>query len=321
MSLPLPRRGALLGALALPALLGTARAQGRAPLRVAQYKAGDALLLRLAGQAETPYPIAWSEFASGNLMVEAAHAGSIDLAYGSEIPPAFAAASGARIKIVAVIKGDVNEQVVLVPKDSPVRGIADLKGKRVGYVRATTTHFYLNRMLAEAGLSFSDIKAVNLSPSDGRAAFESGALDAWAIYGYSVPLARQAGARVLRTAQGILSGNYLYFARAEALQNPETAAAIADYLARIARGFLWIDDHKAQLAEAQAAQLNLPAQIIRDVLENVSQPRRLHRPDAAAIASHQEVADEFTRLGLLPGKVDVAPLWDLSFGRRLELAA
>ncbi|MFD1692242.1 ABC transporter substrate-binding protein [Azotobacter chroococcum] len=204
------------GAMAMAPLLGHGlRAEAAAPgrLRVAQYKGGDRLLLEAAGLADTPYPIDWAEFASGNLMVEAMNGGSLDLAYGSEIPPLFGFIKGARIRVVGVIKGDVNEQTVLVPKDSPIRSIADLKGKRVGYVRATTTQYYLTKMLAEVGLSFADIEAINLSVPDGAAAFRAGQLDAWAIYGYSVPLAQtSAGARVLKRANGYLSGNYLFFA-------------------------------------------------------------------------------------------------------------
>ena len=88
--------------LAAPALLRPGLAQAAAippgvTLRLAQYKAGDALVLNLSGEdRDRPYEVAWSEFGSGNLMVEAVNAGAIDLAYGSEIPPAFAAASGAR---------------------------------------------------------------------------------------------------------------------------------------------------------------------------------------------------------------------------------
>ena len=329
MSGLLTRRHALVwGAmLAAPALLLPERARAAAipsgvTLRLAQYKAGDALVLNLSGEdRDRPYEVAWSEFGSGNLMGEAVNAGAIDLAYGSEIPPAFAAASGARIKVIAVIRGDVNEQVVLVPKGSTVQSIADLKGKRVGYVRATTTHYYLNRMLTEAGLSFRDIQAVNLTPSDGRAAFQNGALDAWAIYGYSVPIAREAGARELRNARGILSGNYLFFASPDALADPARRAAIADHLARLSRAYRWIDDHTAELAAAQSKLLNVPEGVIRSLLENVSQKRRLVAPDAAAIASHQAVAEDFAALGLLPKGVDVAPLWDRDFGRGLELAA
>ncbi|MBI0536285.1 ABC transporter substrate-binding protein [Roseomonas sp. KE2513] len=312
MTIPFTRRAAILGALAMPAL---ARAQGPVTLRAAQYKAGDALLLRLAGLADTPYRVEWSEFGSGNLMVEAASAGALDLAYGSEIPPTFAAVSGARVKLVAVIRGDVNEQVVLVPAGSAIHDIAGLKGKRVGYVRATTTHYYLSRMLAEAGLSLSDVQLVNLTPSDGQAAFRAGALDAWAIYGYSVPVARQGGARVLRTAAGILSGNYPYFIRAGLADEPARAEAARDLLDRLRRALPFIQERPAEYASAQASALNVPEATIRALLDNVSQPRSLAPVDDAAIASHQAVADEFARIGVIPRRVNVAPLWDRGFAR------
>jgi len=306
------RRTALLAALAAPAV---ARAQGPVTLRVAQYKAGDGLLLRLAGLADTPYRIEWSEFGSGNLMLEAANGGGLDIAYGSEIPPTFAAVSGARVRLVAVIRGDVNEQTVLVPQGSAITDIAGLKGRRVGYVRATTTHYYLSRMLNEAGLSLSDVQLVNLSPADGAAAFRAGALDAWAIYGYSVPVARGAGARVLRTAQGILSGNYPYFVRAGLIEEPTRAEAARDYLDRVRRALPFIRERPADYAAAQAAALNVPEATIRALLDNVSQPRSLAPVDDAAIASHQAVADEFARIGVIPRRVDVAPLWDRGFWR------
>ncbi len=248
-------------------------------------------------------------------MLEAVAAGALDIASGSEIPPTFAAVSGAQVKLVAVIRGDVNEQVVLVPVGSTVRSIADLRGKRVGYVRATTTHYYLFRMLEQAGLSWSDIQPINLTPSDGQAAFRAGGLDAWAIYGYSVPLARQSGARVLRTAAGILSGNYPYFAAPDALADPARRAALVDHLGHIARAFRWLDTHHAEYAAAQAPLIGVPEASVRELLDNASQPRRLTRPDEGAIASHQAVADTFQRAGLIPHHVDVAPLWD----RSLEL--
>jgi sulfonate transport system substrate-binding protein len=315
------RRATLLGALAAPVVLRGARAEA-ATLRTAQYKAGDQLLMRLAGEGQPDgYKVAWSEFGSGNLMVEAMNAAAIDVAYGSEIPPAFAAASGAAIKVIAVIRGDVNEQVLLVPQSSTAQGVVDLRGKRVGYVRATTTQFYLNRMLAEAGLTPADVQLVNLSPSDGLAAFRQGALDAWAIYGYSVPIARAEGARQLRNAAGILSGNYLMFARPAALADPALAPVLADHLRRLARAFHWMDGNHAALADAQAALLGVPRAAVLSLLDGASQPRRLVAPDSSAIASHQQVADAFIQLGLLPRGTDVARVWDRDFAARISLPA
>ncbi len=307
------RRAVLAAPLLASPFLSASPARAETPLlRLAQFKAGDQLLLRLAGMDNGPYRAEWAEFASGNLMLEAVAAGSLDLAYGSEVPPTFAALSGARIRLVAVIQGDVNEQVVLVPRDSPVQSIADLRGKRVGYVRATTTHYYLFRMLEQAGLRWSDIEAVNLSPADGQAAFRAGSLDAWAIYGYSVPLAKRAGARVLRTALGILSGNYPFFAAPDALADPVRRSALRAHLRRLARAFEWIDGHHAEYAAAQAPLIGVPAAAVQDLLDNASRNRRLVAPDDAAVASHQAVADTFFRAGLLPRQVDVSPLWDRS---------
>jgi sulfonate transport system substrate-binding protein len=79
-------------------------------------------------------------------------------------------------KQIAVYHGDVNNQVVLVPKGSAIRSLGDLKGKRVGYVRATTTQYYLIQMLKSAGLSWDDIDPVAMTVSDGAEAFGRGSL-------------------------------------------------------------------------------------------------------------------------------------------------
>jgi sulfonate transport system substrate-binding protein len=316
----LNRRHAL--ALGGAALLAPAR--GRAAtttLRVGTYKGEDQLLLPLAGQADTPYQVEYYEFASGQLIVEAMNAGALDYGSWSEIPQAFAAASQARIRAVAVLHGDVNDQVVLVPRNSTITSIAGLKGKRVGYVRATTSHYYLLRMLWAAGLDFQDIQAVNLSPADGAAAFAAGDLDAWAIYGYAINIAEaQDGARVLRTAEGILSGNYLLGVSPATLANPPLRAAASDYVQRVARAYAWAEAHKAQWGAALAPAIQVQLPFVQAQLTHESQPDRVVPVNAAAIASAQAVADTFAKVGLLPANVNVAPYFDNSFTAALQAA-
>lgn len=291
-------------------------------LRVATYKGGDATLLKTAGLAATPYTIDWSEFQSGNAMVEAMNGGSLDIASGSEIPPIFARLQNAQVRVIAVYKDDVNNQVVLVPKGSTIRSIADLKGKRVGYLRATTTHYYLLRMLEEAGLSFNDIQATSLAPRDGFAAFNAGSLDAWAIYGYNVPLAiSQAGARVLKNANGYLSGNYLYYGHPSVLADPQRRAASADLLVRLQRACAWFSQHQDAYAKVLSAELRVPEEAIRSLYRNQSQPRRVTGITAADIASEQQVADTFARAAVIDRHVDVAPLWTDTFNAALARSA
>ena len=325
---PLSRRSVLAGGaglFALTALPGLSRAGGDlagVTLRAAKYKGREDNLLRAAGQFDTPYAVTFGEFASGNVIVEAMNAGAVDVGSMSEIPPVFAAVSGARIKAVAIIADDVNNQVILVPKDSPIRTPADLAGRRVGYVRATTTQYYLARILKAAGLSFADITGVALTPADGRAAFDQGAIDAWAIYGYSVPITIAAsGARVLITANGYLSGNYIYAAREDALADPKLSAAIGDYLLRIKRAWAWQQAHLEDWATIFSGAIGVPRDIVLGQLRNASQPNDLRPVTDDAVASVQAVADTFIELGLVPGPIDVAPLFDRRYGELLAKSA
>ena len=183
----LTRRAALasLAAVAGCARSGDQAANKTTTLRIGTFKGGVQELIGPAGEAHTPYAIAWSEFASGNLIAEAILAGALDAGSMSDIPPVFIAGAKPALKLVAVIESDVNNQVVLVPKTSTIRALSELKGKRIGYVKATTSHYILLKLLEEQHLRWSDITPVALSPQDGRAAFERGSLDAWVIYGPS----------------------------------------------------------------------------------------------------------------------------------------
>jgi len=307
-------RRRLTAALACAPLAARAQNLAEVTLRVATYRGQDETLLPAAHLQDTPYTVKYSQFAGGNLIVEAMNAGAIDLGSWSEIPLAFAAASGANVRSIAVEKGDVNRQAVIVPKGSAINSIADLKGKRIGYVRATTAQYFLYKMLRQAGLTFNDITLVNLSPTDGRAAFQSGALDAWAIYGYAIDFAiAQDGARVLKNAVGILSGNYLIGARPAALQEPRLRAAIADYLLRLRHAYDWADAHKQTYAAILSKAVGVPESFIQHGFETESQRYQLAPVDDSAIASCQDVADVFSAAGQLPAHVDVAPYFDRSF--------
>ena len=280
-------------------------------LRAATYRGNLETFFQAAGVAETPYKLAKSEFVGGNLIAEAINAGALDVGGMSEIPPIFVAgAPGNQVRIVAVLQGDVNNQVVLVPKDSKAQTFADLKGRRVGYVKATTSHYILLRLLDEAGLTWADIKPVALSPQDGLAAFSSGAVDAWIIYGVIVQQARQAGARVLRTAKGILSGNYLIAAARAALDDDLKRQALGDYLGRYAKVADWVNADGARWAKVRGEATGVPAELYLREFQERSGPTRLIRISEATIASQQKVADAFAAAGLIPAKVDVRPLWD-----------
>ncbi|MBV7537607.1 ABC transporter substrate-binding protein [Duganella sp. sic0402] len=286
-------------------------------LRVGTYKGGDSYYFSEAGVANIPYKTAVAEFAGGNLIVEAMSSGSLDFGGMSEIPPIFAVAGGAPMKVIAVLRGDVNNQVVLVPKNSTLTDPAQFKGKRIGYVRSTTSHYFLIQLLKENGLTFKDIEPVALLPQDGLAAFKSGQLDAWIIYGLVVEFAKSQGARVLRTAKGYLSGNYVISASTPAIADPLKHQAIGDYLQRIAKVYDWINKNPEKWATRSGQIAGVPPQFFLNQVKLRSEPYKLIPVDEAAIKSQQKVADVFADAGLLARRIDVRPIWDTSFAKYL----
>ena len=310
---------AVLTAAALPGCVRPASRGGAAALRVGVYKGGVETFLAAAGQGKTPYRVEPAEFASGALITEAIMAGALDLGSMSEIPPIFVAASRPAIRLIAVLRGDVNNQLVLVPATSPIASPADLKGRQVGYVRATSSHYLLLRLLAEHGLSFRDIHPVALSPQDGRTAFEHGGLDAWVAYGVAAEAVRESvGARVLARGLGRLSGNYLYAASPPALADPARRGAIVDYLRRVRRAYGWADVDPTAWARLVADATGVPAALYERQRRERSAPTTLSPVDADAVASQQAVADGFLAAGVIPARVDVTPLWDRSLTQELS---
>jgi sulfonate transport system substrate-binding protein len=308
---------AIAGTLAIGAC-GSKTAGRETLLRTSITGKGDAdtrLLLKTAGLKPDGYELTYSEFQSGHLVIEALNSGAIDLGSMSEIPPVFAAASTIQsFRQIAVLHGDVNNQVVLVPRGSTIRDLAGLKGKRIAYVRATTSQYYLIRMLQSVGLGWGDIVPVAMGVSDGAAAFSTGALDAWAIYGFPIQRAIASdGARILRTALGFLSGNYIVSAHVDALADPVRSETIGRYLRLIRRGHAWSAAHRAQWAAVVARDIGVPLSFVQDQFRRASAVYEMRPVDGAAIASQQAVADVFTEQKLIPARVDVRPLWDDRF--------
>ena len=318
----------MLGVTAAALMAAGCRSGGKADsrvLRVAMTGRGESntrLLFKSAGVAPDGFDIEYSEFQSGQQVVEALNGGSLDLGGMSEIPPVFAAASNIHsFRQIAVYHGDVNNQVVLVPKGSAIRTLADIRGKRVAYVRATTSQYFLIKMLRSVGLGWSDIVPVAVGVSDGAAAFARGSVDAWAIYGFPIQRAiATEGARVLRTAYGFLSGNYILSAHVDALADPAKVAIIGQYLTLLRRAYRWAAAHQQEWAAAVAADIGVPVAYVRDQFAHKSASFELRPVSPSAIASQREVASVFAAAGQIKGEIDVPALWDSRFNPVIEKA-
>lgn len=282
-------------------------------LRVGDQKGGSRSLLDAAGLLDDlPYRVEWSTFTSGPPLIEAARAGAIDLGGTGNTPVIFAAAARARVQFVSASRGNVSSDAILVRRDSPVRGVPDLRGKRIGVAKGTSAHGQLLYTLRRAGLTLDDVDLTFLTPADAFAAFEQGVVDAWAVWDpYTAQAELQADARPIATGEGTANGYSFQVASNAALADPARQAAVGDLVRRIAQAQRYSDTHRDQRARVWSRETKLPLPVTaRAVARGPDLPVPM---DDALVASQQDLADAFTDAGVIPGGVRFAEFVDRRF--------
>jgi len=309
----------LLLAIAVLALAGGA-AQAQNTLRIGYQKNGALVILKQQRQLETelgPRGIAvqWVEFQSGPPLLEALNAGSIDFGATGDTPPVFAQAAGVPFVYVGAQPVSGRNAAVLVRRDGPIAGIADLRGQRVAVTKGSSAHYQLVRTLRSAGLTLSDIRPVYLQPSDAAAAFRAGSVAAWTIWDPFYAIAeRDPGARVL-TDGSIAPSNSFFLARRDYAEH--FPAVIVSVLRAANGAAAWSDAHQEDLARIMADVTGVDVDAQR-----VAAARGTYRVaflDDAVIRTQQGVADTFHALGVIPAAIDVrAAVWLPPAGTRIS---
>ncbi|PTT82082.1 sulfonate ABC transporter substrate-binding protein, partial [Pelomonas sp. HMWF004] len=126
--------------------------------------------------------VKWVEFPAGPQLLEGLNVGAVDVGFVGEAPPIFAQAAGAKFVYIGFDPAAPEAEAIVVPKDSAIKSVAELKGKKVALNKGSNVHYLLVKALEQAGLKYTDIQPVFLPPADARAAFERGAVDAWVIW-------------------------------------------------------------------------------------------------------------------------------------------
>ncbi|MFB4319433.1 ABC transporter substrate-binding protein [Actinomadura sp. 21ATH] len=285
----------------------------RVTLRIGDQKGGQQALLGAAGELKNlPYKVTWNQFTSGPPLLEAVHAGALDFGAVGNTPPVFAAAAGSKIKIVAAADIGLTGQAVLVPKDSPIRTPADLKGRRIGVAKGSSAHYHLLTVLKKAGLGFKDVQPQYLAPPDAMAALSRGGLDAWAIWDpYTAQGQTQAGARILVDGRGYTTGYNLVVAAEKALEDKAKVAALRDYLTRQRRALVWANANVKGWGAVWSRDTGLPVAVAEEAARR--RAARLIKVDDTLVRNEQLVADAFRDEKLIPGSVDIGRFVDRRF--------
>lgn len=314
-SFTLRRRTVVAGALLAAAAPFAARAADAERLRIGYQKSSTlAIWLKSKGVLEkalAPLNVApeWHEFSSGLPLLEALNVGALDVtADVADAVPPFALAAGAQITYFATEAPSPTAQAIVVKADSPIRTLAQLKGRKIAFAKGAGAHYLLVAALRSAGLSLSDIEPAYLSPADGRAAFENGSVAAWVIWDpFLAAVQRQSGARVLRDGQGLSDYRRFYMAStAYAKRRNDVLAAV---YAELRGAGTWIKANPAEAAQWYAPVIGLDAATV--AAANARRSYAVQALDAPSLAEQQSIADAFTGAGVLPRKVTIAdaPVW------------
>ncbi len=296
----------LTGALSLSATLHAAET-GPEQLRIGYQKGSVSMVLAKSHQLlEKEYPqtkFQWIEFPAGPQMLEALNIGSIDLGSTGDIPPIFAQAAGADLVYVGSEPAKPKAEVILVPENSPIKTVADLKGHKIAFQKGSSSHNLVLRALQKAGLKFTDVQPAYLTPADARAAFQQGNVDAWAIWDpYYSAVLLNGGVRVLTDGSELnQTGSFYLTSRPYAEKNGPFVQHVlkvfsdADALTRSQR-----DESVALLAKT----MGLPENVIATYFDH-RPPTVITPVSAETAAKQQQTADLFYDNHLVPKKVDI----------------
>lgn len=301
----LNRRATL--ALALAGGARWARAQPQQELRIGFQKGAINLALlkslNLLDKHLPGTPVKWVEFPAGPQLLEALAVGSVDVGAVGDSPPVFAQAAGKDIVYIGAEPPKPDSSALLVGPGSTLKTLADLKGRRIAAQKGSSAHFLLVQAVKKAGLQWSDIQPVYLPPADARAAFERGAVDAWAIWDPYYAAAEVGGnVRVLATSRGLTGNNSFYLAsRAFAARED----VVKKLFAALTETDAHVQNHRKEAAQRFADFAGLGLATVHRVLER-RQPSPVGPLTPELVAAQQQVADAFARLGLIPRPIRVA---------------
>jgi sulfonate transport system substrate-binding protein len=276
-------------------------------LRIGYQKYGTLVLLKARGSLEKRLAplhveVQWTEFPAGPQLLEGLNVGSIDFGTVGEAPPIFAQAAGADLVYVANEPPASSGEAILVPKDSPIKTVADLKGKKVALNKGSNVHYLLVKLLEKAGVRYSDIDTIFLTPADARAAFERGSVDAWVIWEpFFAAAQRQTGARILADGNGVVSNHQFFLAaRLYAKKRADVVAIIIEELAKVDE---WAKTNTKDAAAVLKPQIGLDQATLELALSRGGYG--VTPVNDAVLAEQQNIADAFYELKLIPKHINV----------------
>lgn len=310
--LKVTRRVLSVGIAAFAALsvlpLSGAQASDLKELKIGFQKSGVAVIAQQQGIIEKAFEkdgvkVSWVEFTAGPPLVEALNVGSVHIGWTGDAPPIFGQSAGANITYLARLPSTGLGEGIITHSDSGIKSLSDLKGKKVAFGKGTSSNNVIVAAVEKAGLQFSDIEPVYLSPADAAAAFAAKKVDAWAIWDPYLAIAelRHKPTVLAKSGEVVNVSSYFIGNKDFANQNPDAIKVVVDSLAEAGR---WAEANVDKVAAALHEVTGVP--LDAQTLAAGRAKYEIHLIDEETIATQQATADRFFRLGLIPKQINVA---------------
>ncbi len=274
-------------------------------IRIGHQPFGALFYLKAKGSLETRlaeigWSVEWTEFAAGPPILQAIGKGKIDMGYAGVAPPIFAQSDGVPFVYIAndsALPGSIG---IIVPQDSPIRTLADLKGKKIAATRKTAGHYLLIRALTQGGLQLTDAQLVDLPPPKAQEAFVRGEVDAWAIWQpFLAQLQETMPVHFLTNSDGLMNDRNFYLAsRFFASDFPDIVKIVMGETRQMAT---WITKNPQPAAEFISARRGM--KIATAIMLTKSRRYDVLPIQDRAVEEQQRIAEIFFRLGLLPDRI------------------
>lgn len=198
--------------------------------------------------------VKWTLSQGSNRALEYLSGNSIDFGSTAGLAAVLSRANGNPIKSVYVYSRP-EWTALVVAKDSPIKTVAELKGKKIAATKGTDPYLFLLRTLKLHNIKKSEVEIVHLQHADGRAALESGRVDAWAgLDPHMAASELQANSRLLYRNVGFNTYGFLNVTEDFAKKYPEQVKQV---IAAYERARLWVLANPKEASQIQADEAKI----------------------------------------------------------------
>lgn len=200
------------------------------------------------------YEIEFAEYNDRPTIASALSKGNLKFIFSAEIPAILIQAQGEDVKLVNL--SATLTQEIIVPNKSTLNKVSDLKGKRIAVLAGTSSHYALLKILLNDGLNTSDVKIVFMPPAEAKTAFETGKIDAWAVWPPWVEQQQVTGFARSLTGSNAIICSVGYMPASFVLSHPVVSDSLSTIIKR-AKNWIVGNPEKAQAIAAKQLALGI----------------------------------------------------------------